>query len=294
MPMMTDRRHSCGGHFFKTRLPPFLPSGCFPIIYRLSQPVNQWKVCAVTSRQGKVREARSKPAAARIVPFHAGASTCRNNTVFHSPTGLYAAGFGLSASVPYLSLVTCHVKGKRRYFLSAPRFHSARSKFRRGTDKENPFHVCPGRPLPDPPKPHSFLLHFLLHLYPARPYPLLPSYFPDRSRLFSAVAVRFSNCKGRLPRLIRRLEVHSLQILPFCERVIGRENRCMKPCRQSCTASVKSRNGSSREKNRKKGKKQMFHIKESINSEKSLWKFNLQSFVRKTKSICVTKQVKRM
>ncbi len=98
MPMMTDRRHSCGGHFFKTRLPPFLPSGCFPIIYRLSQPVNQWKVCAVTSRQGKVREARSKPAAARIVPFHAGASTCRNNTVFHSPTGLYAAGFGLSAS----------------------------------------------------------------------------------------------------------------------------------------------------------------------------------------------------
>lgn len=116
MPMMTDRRHSCGGHFFKTRLPPFLPSGCFPIIYRLSQPVNQWKVCAVTSRQGKVREARSKPAAARIVPFHAGASTCRNNTVFHSPTGLYAAGFGLSASVPYLSLVTCHVKGKRRYF----------------------------------------------------------------------------------------------------------------------------------------------------------------------------------
>ena len=38
MPMMTDRRHSCGGHFFKTRLPPFLPSGCFPIIRRLSQP----------------------------------------------------------------------------------------------------------------------------------------------------------------------------------------------------------------------------------------------------------------
>ena len=277
MPMMTDRRHSCGGHFFKTRLPPFLPSGCFPIIYRLSQPVNQWKVCAVTSRQGKVREARSKPAAARIVPFHAGASTCRNNTVFHSPTGLYAAGFGLSASVPYLSLVTCHVKGKRRYFLSAPRFHSARSKFRRGTDKENPFHVCPGRPLPDPPKPHSFLLHFLLHLYPARPYPLLPSYFPDRSRLFSADAVRISNCKGRLPRLIRRLEVHSLQILPFCERVIGRENRCMKPCRQSCTASVKSRNGSSREKNRKKGKKQMFHIKDKRWTRKTVKQANAQN-----------------
>ena len=226
---------------------------------------------------GKGTGGRSKPAAARIVPFHAGASTCRNNTVFHSPTGLYAAGFGLSASVPYLSLVTCHVKGKRRYFLSAPRFHSARSKFRRGTDKENPFHVCPGRPLPDPPKPHSFLLHFLLHLYPARPYPLLPSYFPDRSRLFSAVAVRFSNCKGRLPRLIRRLEVHSLQILPFCERVIGRENRCMKPCRQSCTASVKSRNGSSREKNRKKGKKQMFHIKDKRWTRKTVKQANAQN-----------------
>ena len=211
------------------------------------------------------------------MPFHAGASTCRNNTVFHSPTGLYAAGFGLSASVPYLSLVTCHVKGKRRYFLSAPRFHSARSKFRRGTDKENPFHVCPGRPLPDPPKPHSFLLHFLLHLYPARPYPLLPSYFPDRSRLFSAVAVRFSNCKGRLPRLIRRLEVNSLQTLPFCERVIGRENRCMKPCRQSCTASVKSRNGSSREKNRKKGKKQMFHIKDKRWTRKTVKQANAQN-----------------
>ena len=73
--------------------------------------------------------------------------------------------------VPYLSLVTCHVKGKQRYFLSAPRFHSARSKFRRGADKENPVRVCPGRPLLDPPKPHSFLFHFLLHLYPARPYP---------------------------------------------------------------------------------------------------------------------------
>ena len=32
--------------------------------------------------------------------------------------------------------------------------------------------------------------------------------------LLSAVAVRFFRCKGRLPRLIRRLEVHFLQILP--------------------------------------------------------------------------------
>lgn len=177
MPMMTDRRHSCGGHFFKTRLPPFLPSGCFPIIYRLSQPVNQWKVCAVTSRQGKVREARSKPAAARIVPFHAGASTCRNNTVFHSPTGLYAAGFGLSASVPYLSLVTCHVKGKRRYFLFAPRFHSARSKFRRGARiRRIPFMFAPADPCLT--RPSRTLFYFVSPAFiPAKPYSLFTIIF---------------------------------------------------------------------------------------------------------------------
>ena len=175
--MMTDRRHSCGGHFFKTRLPPFLPSGCFPIIYRLSQPVNQWKVCAVTSRQGKVREARSKPAAARIVPFHAGASTCRNNTVFHSPTGLYAAGFGLSASVPYLSLVTCHVKGKRRYFLFAPRFHSARSKFRRGARiRRIPFMFAPADPCLT--RPSRTLFYFVSPAFiPAKPYSLFTIIF---------------------------------------------------------------------------------------------------------------------
>ena len=32
--------------------------------------------------------------------------------------------------------------------------------------------------------------------------------------LLSAVTVRFFRCKGRLPRLIRRLEVYFLQILP--------------------------------------------------------------------------------
>ena len=156
--------------------------------------------------------------------------------------------------VPYLSLVTCHVKGKQRYFLSAPRFHSARSKFRRGADKENPVRVCPGRPLLDPPKPHSFLFHFSPAFISGKAVPpFLPSYLPACSGFLSAIAVRFFRCKGRLPRLIRRLEVHFLQILPFCERVIGRENRRMKPCRQSCTASVKSRNGSGREKKPKKG-----------------------------------------
>nr|DAY78137.1 MAG TPA: hypothetical protein [Caudoviricetes sp.] len=37
----------------------------------------------------------------------------------------------------------------------------------------------------------------------------------------------FSGRKGWLPRSIRRFEVHSRQILPFCESVIGRENRRM-------------------------------------------------------------------
>ena len=42
----------------------------------------------------------------------------------------------------------------------------------------------------------------------------------------------FIRCKGLLSRLIRRLEVHFLQILPFCERVIGRKSRRMKLYRQ--------------------------------------------------------------
>jgi hypothetical protein len=36
--------------------------------------------------------------------------------------------------------------------------------------------------------------------------------------LLSAVTVRFFRCKGRLPRLIRRLEVYFLQILPSAKR----------------------------------------------------------------------------
>ena len=42
----------------------------------------------------------------------------------------------------------------------------------------------------------------------------------------------FIRCKGLLSRLILRLEVHFLQILPFCERVIGRKSRRMKLYRQ--------------------------------------------------------------
>jgi len=59
----------------------------------------------------------------------------------------------------------------------------------------------------------------------------------------------------RILTLIRRLEVYFLQILPFCERVIGRKSRRMKLYRQPCTASVKPQSGSGRERNRKEGKK---------------------------------------
>ena len=54
---------------------------------------------------------------------------------------------------------------------------------------------------------------------------------------------------------ILTLEVYFLQILPFCERVIGRKSRRMKLYRQPCTASVKPQSGSGRERNRKEGKK---------------------------------------
>ena len=103
----------------------------------------------------------------------------------------------------------------------------------------------------------GFLLYLSLSLCSytlAKPSSFYISYRYNLYGLLSAVAVRFFRCKGRLPRLIRRLEVHSPQILPFHESVIGRETHRMKPCRQPCSASVKSRNGSGRERNRKEGK----------------------------------------
>ena len=120
----------------------------------------------------------------------------------------------------------------------------------------------------------SFLLYLNLYILPK------PSSFYRyncRGSFSVHTALGFIRCKGLLSRLILRLEVHSLQILPFCERVIGRENRRMKPCRQSCTASVKSRNGSGREKNRKKGKKQMFHIKDKRWTRKTVKQANAQN-----------------
>ena len=103
----------------------------------------------------------------------------------------------------------------------------------------------------------------------AKPYSLFTIILPVCSGLLSAGIVRFSRCKGRLPCLIRQLEVHSPQILPFHERVIGRETRRMKPCRQSCSASVKSRNGSDREKTRKKGKKADVSHKRQVMDKKN-------------------------
>ena len=65
----------------------------------------------------------------------------------------------------------------------------------------------------------------------------------------------FIRCKGLLPRLIRRLEVHFLQILPFCARVIGRKSRRMKLFRQPYTASIKPQSGSGRKRTEQREKK---------------------------------------
>ena len=63
----------------------------------------------------------------------------------------------------------------------------------------------------------GFLLYLSLSLCSytlAKPSSLYISYRYNLYGLLSAVTVRFFRCKGRLPRLIRRLEVHFLQILP--------------------------------------------------------------------------------
>lgn len=160
--------------------------------------------------------------------------------------------------VPYLSLVTCHVKGKQRYFYPPRAFippgrNSGVERIRR-----IPFVFAPADPCLT--RPSRILFYFIFSCIYIRQgrTPLFTIIFTGLFRFPLRHRRPVSSCKGRLPRLIRRLEVHSLQILPFCERVIGRENRRMKPCRQSCTASVKSRNGSGREKNRKRVKNRCF------------------------------------
>lgn len=105
-------------------------------------------------------------------------------------------------------------------------------------------------------RPSQTLFYFASPAFiQAKPYSLFTIIFTSLFRSPLCRCRPVARCKGRLPCLIRRLEVHSPQILPFHESVIGRETRRMKPCRQPCSASVKSRNGSDREKNRKKGKK---------------------------------------
>ena len=63
----------------------------------------------------------------------------------------------------------------------------------------------------------GFLLYLSLFLCSytwAKPSSLYINYMYNLYGLLSAVTVRFFRCKGRLPRLIRRLEVYFLQILP--------------------------------------------------------------------------------
>ena len=85
-------------------------------------------------------------------------------------------------------------------------------------------------------KPAMIFFLFYLHLLPL-------SRIHSCRHLFG-----FIRCKGLLSRLIRRLEVHFLQILPFCARVIGRKSRRMKLFRQPCTASIKPQSGSGRKR----------------------------------------------
>lgn len=139
--------------------------------------MNQWKVCAVTSRQGKVREAvqnRRQPGSCRSMPELRPVETTRYSTA--RPVFMPLVS-DFPPPVPYLSLVTCHVKGKQRYFLSAPRFHSARSKFRRGARiRRIPFMFAPADPCLT--RPSRTLFYFVSPAFiPAKPYSLFTIIF---------------------------------------------------------------------------------------------------------------------
>ena len=103
----------------------------------------------------------------------------------------------------------------------------------------------------------SFLLYLNLYILP-KP----SSFYRYNCRGSSSVHtdLGFIRCKGLLSCLILRLEVHSLQILPFRERVIGRESRRMKLYRQPFNASIKSKAVQTK-KDRPEGKEKMFNIK---------------------------------
>ena len=102
----------------------------------------------------------------------------------------------------------------------------------------------------------GFLLYLSLSLCSytlAKPSSFYISYRYNLYGLLSAVAVRFFRCKGRLPRLIRRLEVHFLQILPSTK-----SNWQEKPSHEALPAAMyricKSRNGSGRARTEKREK----------------------------------------
>ncbi len=103
----------------------------------------------------------------------------------------------------------------------------------------------------------SFLLYLNLYILP-KP----SSFYRYNCRGSSSVHtdLGFIRCKGLLSCLILRLEVHSLQILSFHERVIGRESRRMKLYRQPFNASIKSKAVQTK-KDRPEGKEKMFNIK---------------------------------
>lgn len=102
--------------------------------------------------------------------------------------------------------------------------------------------------------------------------PLFPAFISESYSLFTVNSLDYSGlprchrfgfirCKGRLPRLMRRFEVHSLQILPSCKRVIGRENHRIKFHRQPCAASINPKTVQAEKGNRKEGKTDVSHIK---------------------------------
>ena len=84
---------------------------------------------------------------------------------------------------------------------------------------------------------HSFIPIYIVHPHRFYDWQTRFPFLYGRAFILSwsfllSPAIGFIRCKGRQSRLIRRFEVDFLQILPFCERVIGRKNRRMKLYRQ--------------------------------------------------------------
>lgn len=119
------------------------------------------------------------------------------------------------------------------------RYHRARLSFKTFTRAAISFSIFTIRPIPIFRQyERAGSLFYNLRL----PIIAFPGFVPCRHRF------GFIRCKGLLSRLIRQLEMYSLQILPCYARVIGRESRRMKLYRQLCTASIKPQSGSGRKR----------------------------------------------